>query len=221
MKKYIQENIAGIFIILFLILSALLFLDIENIQEQILNSGIWGPIILIFIKIITVVFAPLSGAALYPLSGAIFGFWLGLLYVVIGDTIGFVIAFYISRIFGQKSVERFLNKKDLPTVNKIIKVVETTPGLIFARICFIAMPEIFAYAVGLTKTKFSRFFIVNFIIEIFPVAFLVWGGDYVSLLKNPLFMFLFIILGAVFVFIGGYVFYQISKKMEGKIDNKI
>jgi uncharacterized membrane protein YdjX (TVP38/TMEM64 family) len=190
------------------------FLDFENLQEKILETGIWAPLILIVLKASTIVFAPLSGAALYPVAGAVFGFWNGLLYIVLGDTLGATIAFWISRRFGQEMVSRFIKKKDFQTTQKIMKLLETTSGLLFTRICFTPFPEIVAYASGLTKIKFRKFFIINFIADLPPSMLLVWGGGVLTLFNEPIFMALFMLAGVIFVGLASLIFYRVTQKYE-------
>ncbi len=210
-KKDILENIVGLIVVLVVIVFAVIFFDFENLQSKILEAGVWGPIILIALKASTIVFAPLSGSPLYPIAGAVFGFWSGLIYIVIGDALGSVIAFAISRRLGQKIVERMLSKRNMPSAKKVIHVMETTGGFLFARVCFAAMPEIVAYAAGLTKIKFSKFFIINFLVGLIPATILVFGGNFVVLLKNPVFMIGFVVVGLLVVLGGGLIFVKYTK----------
>jgi uncharacterized membrane protein YdjX (TVP38/TMEM64 family) len=212
-KKFFGKVLTIIAIILIIAFS-FPFLDFENLQEKILSTGIWAPLIIIILKASTIVFAPLSGAAIYPVAGAIFGFWPGLIYIVLGDTLGATIAFFISRRFGQEVVGKFIKEKDLRTTKKIMKMLETTGGLVFARICFAPFPEIVAYASGLTKIRFWKFFVINFILDLPPSIVLVWGGGMLTFFKEPLFMALFMLLGVFLVGLASYIFYKFSEKYE-------
>lgn len=214
LRKNLSGNIVAIFIVIIVIFFAVQFFDFNNLQTKILSAGIWAPIILILLKASTIVFAPLSGAPLYPIAGAIFGFWGGLLYIVLGDLIGTTIAFWISRLLGQKVVEKMLQKKNMHVAEKIVKTIETTGGFLFARICFAPMPEIIAYASGLTKIKFWKFFVINFIVGVIPAAILVWGGDALTFFKNPWIMMIFIVFGTLVVILGTYIFYKFAKLNE-------
>lgn len=211
-KKDVLENVVGLIIVLVIIFVAVYFFNFDEIQTKIISAGAIGPLILILLKASTIVFAPLSGSPLYPISGAIFGFWNGLFFITIGDILGSVIAFLISRRFGQKLVERMLHKKNMPVARKIIRTIETTQGFLFARVCFSAMPEIVAYAGGLTKLKFSKFIIINTLVGLIPAAILVFGGNFIVLLKNPLIMGFFVMFGIFVIFMGSYVFYRFSKQ---------
>jgi uncharacterized membrane protein YdjX (TVP38/TMEM64 family) len=97
---------------------------------------------------------------------------------------------------------------------KIVKTMETTGGFLFARICFAPMPEIIAYASGLTKIKFWKFFVINLMVGIIPQTILVWGGDALTFFKNPWIMMSFIFVGTFIVVIGTYIFYKFTKINE-------
>ncbi len=210
-KKDIIENIIGLLIVIICIGAALYFLDFSNIQNTILSAGIWAPIILIIAKALTIIFAPLSGSALYPVAGAIFGFGPGLIYIIIGDLIGSIISFSISRKFGQKIVEKMLSKNNMPTAQKIISMIETTKGFLFARVCFSPMPEIVSYAAGLTKINFWKFVTIHNIVGIIPSIILVGGGDVlVNYLHDPKLVLAFVIFGVLAVGMGGLLFWKFS-----------
>ena len=209
--KDIFENLLGLIIILVVIIAAVYFLDFEKIQSNVSIMGIWAPFVLIFLKMITIVFAPLSGSPLYPLAGAVFGFWHGALYIVIGDALGALISFGISRRFGKPLVERMLARKNMVTAEKIIGTIESAKGFLFARICFSAMPEIISYAAGLTKIPFWRFFIIHNLVGLIPTLILVGSGNILTQFKDPLFVALFFALGIIFVFLGGYLFFKFTK----------
>jgi uncharacterized membrane protein YdjX (TVP38/TMEM64 family) len=211
-KKDILENLVGLAIVIVVIIIAVYFLDFKNIQENILSAGIWAPILLILAKASTLVFAPLSGSALYPIAGAVFGFWPGLLYIFLGDMVGAVISFWISRKFGQKIVEKLLSKKNMPMTKKIISMIETTKGFLFARICFMPMPEIVSYAAGLTKINFWKFFSIQNLVGLIPSIILVGGGQIlVSVHNNPTIMFGIIALGFLAIAFGIFLFWKFHK----------
>ncbi len=211
-KKDIVENLIALLVVALVILAGVYFLDFQNIQAKILDAGIWGPILLILAKASTLVFAPLSGSPLYPVAGAVFGFGPGLVYIILGDMIGSVVSFAISRKFGQKIVERMLSAKNMPNVQKIINMIETTKGFLFARFCFAPMPEIISYAAGLTKINFWKFFIIHNAVGVIPSLILVAGGDLlVNYLHDPRIVIGILVLGVLAVITGGLLFWAFSK----------
>ena len=85
--------------------------DLEEIRNNVEDMGIYGPILFILVKISTIVFAPLAGAPVYLLAGPLFGFYEGFAYVLVGDIIGYTIAFYIRRLYGKRTLNLFLPNK--------------------------------------------------------------------------------------------------------------
>src|SRR5690606_6899275 len=98
-----------------------------------------------------------GGAILYPISGALFGFWQGLGIVLIGDALGSAACFYISRIFGTRIMKFFMTSDNFSMVEKIIERVSNKKTFVKARIFFTGFPELFAYASGFTRIPFWFF----------------------------------------------------------------
>lgn len=210
----------GLLMLLALMLVVLWYFDIEKIQVFVAQAGVWGPLVFILAKASTIVVAPISGSAIYPLAGAIFGFWKGFLYIFIGDALGSTIAFYISRIFGKKVTERFLGGGDFKYIGYILEYLNSWRGLIEARIFFAALPEAVAYAAGLSKLPFWKFFVVQTTISIVPIAILVYFGSLLQISNNPIIVGLVLLLGTVVMLIGGSLFgIKVHKKVKHDAEN--
>lgn len=189
------------------------FFDVEQIRVWVLKAGVWGPLIFIVAKASTLVIAPISGSAIYPMAGAIFGFEKGFLYVFIGDALGSTIAFMLSRYFGRRIVERFLGTGDYKYIDHILHHLNSWRGLIEARIFFAALPEAVAYAAGLSKLPFFKFFIVQMTIAIIPSAILVKFGSLFAVSENPFLMGAALAAGTIAMILGGAFFMlQVRKR---------
>lgn len=169
--KYLKDHIVSIIVLgLLAVLSfGSIFIDLGSIRHAIEAAGVWAPLLYILAKISTVVFAPLSGTALYVFSVPLFGFWHGILYSFIGDFFGAVITFYISRLFGRPVVEYFAGKKNMPHIEDALEVMSTTKGFITMRLAAVSMPEIASYAAGLTTLNFWFFITIHMIVDIVPI----------------------------------------------------
>ncbi len=154
----------------------------EEMRAFIESAGVWAPLALIAAKTSTIVFAPLSGALLYPLAGTLFGFWKGIVLVFIGDAIGGSIAFWISRRFGRTFAERFLGS-DSGLLGHILDTMSTVRGFFWTRLLLITTQDILAYAAGLTRLPYVPFIIIHSVIGLVPAAIMTWLGD--ALLANP------------------------------------
>lgn len=150
------------------------YFDAQTISEQIERAGFWAPFALVAAKASTIVIAPLGGAPLYPLAGALFGFWYGYLYLILGDTIGITIAFFLSRTYGRRIVDYFFADRAL--VNRVLRALGTNKGLLIAQISFISFPELVCYAAGLTRIGFLPFILITTAVSIVPRGALVALG---------------------------------------------
>ncbi len=204
----------GAFIVGILLIS--FFIDLESMSVWVEKVGIWGPVVFIILKISTLVIAPLSGSALYPLVGILFGFWPGLLYVVIGDTIGCSINFYLSRKWGKKLVFKFISNKEESIVNKSIDHLGSGRGLFHASLTLFAMPELVAYAAGLGKISYLKFISILGSINTIGSVILVLFGSVLAADQQSVFLkFTLPILGIVAFGIGLFLFGREVRRKEG------
>jgi len=208
--KDIIENVFSLFLVFVAILVLFYFFDLSDVQSFVDRFGVWAPVVFVLTKTSTIVFAPLSGSPLYPMAGAFFGFWKGFFIMMAGDILGGAIAFWISRKYGLKITERFV-KSESSLMRKILDQLGTLKGLIFARVCFIPMPEIVCYAAGLTKISFARFIIVHTVINIPVTALFVGAGMFFTLDPSPLLILILVISGTIATIVGGAWFYRKTK----------
>ncbi len=169
--KYIRDHIVSIIVlgILALLTFGSFFIDLEAMRRSIESAGVWAPIFYILIKSSTVIFAPLSGTPLYVFSVPMFGFWCGVIYSFIGDLIGAVVTFYISKSFGRPVVSYFAGKKNMPHIEDALELMATPKGFLAMRLAAVSMPEIASYAAGLTKINFWFFITVHMLVDIVPI----------------------------------------------------
>lgn len=150
---------------------------IDTVRENVATAGIYGPLIIILLKATTIVVVPLGGTPLYPIAGAIFGFWQGLGITLIGDAIGATIAFYLSRYFGVSILHFFISRQHLPMIEKIVERVSQPKTFWKARLFFAGFPELFAYAAGLTKVSYLTFIFAYLSVHALGAALLVLFGE--------------------------------------------
>ncbi len=169
--KYIKDHIVSIIVLGILIVLSFgsFFIDLKEIRLVIESAGVWAPIIYIAIKASTVIFAPLSGTPLYVFSVPIFGFWWGVMFSFIGDLIGAVVTFYISKFFGRPVVSYLAGKKNMPHIEDALELMATPKGFLTMRLAAVSMPEIASYAAGLTKINFWFFITVHMLVDIVPI----------------------------------------------------
>jgi uncharacterized membrane protein YdjX (TVP38/TMEM64 family) len=210
-KREIIENVLGLVFVIAILFFVFTYLDIENIQHEVDKWGIWAPLVFILAKASTIIFAPLSGSPLYPISGAVFGFTEGVIIMLLGDILGGCVAFFLSRRFGRKIVDR-LAGKDNQIIEKALGMISSVKGFFVARLCFAALPEVPCYAAGLTKMKFLPFLLIHIAVDIIPVVILVGSGSLFAFADNSFAQIAILTLGMFMAGIGGVVFYLLSQR---------
>jgi uncharacterized membrane protein YdjX (TVP38/TMEM64 family) len=206
-KEKVWSFLLSLTLILLFIFS-IAYLGEERIRTLVESAGIWAPILMIVIKILTIVIAPLSGAPLYIMAGTLFGVSEGLLYIIIGDAIGYSTAFFISRYLGRERVEKFMSKNESGIVNTIVKRLSTIKGFLIACCIFCFASELVAYAAGLSRLPF-RYFLPIFMAGDALIAFvIIWTSNKVGIS----FGLVAVVVGSLVVF--SSISYLISRRYE-------
>lgn len=185
------------------------YFDLDIIRQFIAQAGWWAPAILVIAKASTIVIAPLGGSPLYPIAGALFGFWKGVGLLILGDALGGVISFYLSRWFGRALVDRFFSDHKL--VQQVLTRLNSVRGLLVARIAFITFPEIISYAAGLTSIGFWPFFIIYTAIGAIPTVIAAGLGSLLVGEDNSLIYLGMMVTAGVLASIG-YLYFMREEK---------
>lgn len=212
-KSTEQFNITNLLIIFGLIIIASFLVDIAELRELIISAGTFAPLIFITLKAATIVIAPLSGSPLYPLVGLFFGFWPGVLYVVLGDFLGYSIAFFISRVMGRRIVERFISKKDTGIIARMIEKISTGKGFFQVCLTCFALPELLSYAGGLSKLPYWKFISILLPASGIATSILVLMGATFDTSNKPMILSLLVpVVGGLCVLMGSFFFVKSLKK---------
>ena len=169
----------------------------------------------------TIVVAPISGSAIYPMAGAIFGFTHGFFYTFLGDALGSAIAFSLSRRFGIKIARRMLGAGDSSYLTHVLDYLDSWRGLIEARIFFSALPEAVAYGAGLSKLPFWKFFVVQMAVAVPTIAILVQFGSLMNMSNNPLIIGALLGASILVMGAGGGLFMMQVAKRKKKLERSI
>lgn len=211
-RQKIVEYVWLIIIILLFVVS-IQMIKSGSLVNQIDSFGILAPIIFVLLKISTLVIAPLSGTPLYFIAGSLFGNLNGLLLSLLGDALGSVICFFLSRYYGHKIVKTLAGEKFFGKVMNTVAVLKDSKSFIKARVALIFMPEVLAYASGFSKINFLTFFFINILFYL-PVDFIqvFFGSQIIAIVAKHTFWFYFLIL---FITITGFwLLYKDYKKLE-------
>lgn len=148
----------------------------HRMRDMVTDAGPFAPLAFIVLKVLTFVIAPLSGAPLKVVAGTVFGFWHGVAYSVIGDTVGGSLNFLIARRWGWRALRWFMNEESVTRTQAFSIRVGTWRKLAWARLFLTPMYDFVSYAVGLTEIPYPTFLAITSVGAFIPAAFLVWLG---------------------------------------------
>ncbi len=137
-----------------------LFPDRYRLKEFIFSFGACSPLAFILLQIIQVVVAPIPGGAIEFLGGYLFGVKAGLLYSMIGLTLGSWFAFSLANIFEKWAVEKFVSPKTMKKFDYLIG----HEGVIISFLLFLipGFPkDALCYILGLTPMHLGIFLIIS------------------------------------------------------------
>lgn len=84
--------------------------DHDKVVESVEKMGFFAPALYIVINILQIILAPIPGQVVGGVGGYIFGWW-GVLWTLIGSTIGYFIVILIARKFGRPLLEKIFKKE--------------------------------------------------------------------------------------------------------------
>lgn len=125
-------------------------LDVEAVKEYILSFGIWAPIVSFLLMIFQSVAAPLPAFLITFANAGLFGWVKGAMLSWTSAMAGAILCFYISRIYGRNTAEKFTSKFALEEVDKFFEKYGNYSILIARLLPFISF-DLVSYAAGLTS----------------------------------------------------------------------
>lgn len=139
------------------------------IREYLLSLGWKGPLLVILLMLVAIVFSPLPSAPIALAAGAVYGHFWGSLYVVCGALAGALVAFAISRYIRPKKLTLWLEQ------NRMFQQYATQHRLMLAVCLTRLIPflsfDLVSYAAGLTPLKLWRFTLAT-AVGIIPASFI-------------------------------------------------
>lgn len=132
-------------------------LDIDAVKEYILSFGVWAPIISFVLMIFQSVAAPLPAFLITFANAALFGWVRGAILSWSSAMAGAVLCFYISKIYGRNTAEKFASKFALEEIDKFFERYGNYAIIIARLLPFISF-DLVSYAAGLTSMGLWSFF---------------------------------------------------------------
>jgi uncharacterized membrane protein YdjX (TVP38/TMEM64 family) len=147
-------------LIISLVVIAIWFVNttgIERVRENVEQFGIWTPIVIILLRLISIVIPALPGTAYSILAGGLFGFYKGIIVIVIADLIACLFNFYIAKKYGRGAVQKFVGQKFMEKVDQIGQKYLESNFFLLTGVLMTGLFDFVCYAVGLTQTKWQTF----------------------------------------------------------------
>jgi uncharacterized membrane protein YdjX (TVP38/TMEM64 family) len=153
-----------------------LFTDMDLLVLKIRETGILGPLLVIGLMALAIVFNPLPSAPIALAAGALYGHIYGTIYIVVGAEIGAIVAFLIARIVGYDIARKYLDEKWSPRLLGSQNAL--TAAVFISRLLPFLSFDLVSYAAGLTPILFWRFALAT-LLGLVPVSFLLahYGGE--------------------------------------------
>jgi len=194
-KEEIKSIITLILIILtFIFVSYIVQKNLEFIKSNI-QDNFFSIFLYILIIVVLVILAPINEVVLVPIASAIWGWFIAGLLTLTGWTIGSIIIFWLSRIYGVSLIQKLI---PLNKIHKYEKFLPKTHMFINIILLRIVMPfDVISYAISLfTKINFCSYFLATIIGFILPAFLLAYAGTiplYIQIIGIIVLFFLLIL----------------------------
>ena len=198
------------------------FFEPKRLKAFIISFGPFAAVIFILVQAAQVVFAPVPGEITGFVGGLLFGNTQGVILSTIGLTLGSLIAFSITRIFGIKLVEKVVKKEYIDKLNNFI----THKGLNITFILFLlpGFPkDSLCYLLGLSRMRLVDFLFMNIFGRLPGTLMLTLQGTAVSQGKYQAFFWLLaasIAFTAILYFTRNYIIQGVSNAFQALLRKK-
>lgn len=163
---------AGVGIYLGLEVSGILeMLKNENsLKEIIAKTGVWGPIVYIFIQFAQVTLVPIPSTVTIVAGTLVFDLVEVVLYSTIGLVLGSMFAFMLGKVFGVKLVVWILGAKPFNKYQKLIRGRDKT--MLFLMFILPVFPDdLLCLIAGITTMSYTNFFLMQIITRPLGILF--------------------------------------------------
>ncbi|WP_084544374.1 TVP38/TMEM64 family protein [Chroogloeocystis siderophila] len=130
---------------------------IEQIRANVDQLGVWAPLAVISLRMISVVIPALPSTAYSILSGVLFGFAQGIVVIAIADLIACNLNFYIAKRYGRNLVQKFVGQRFMSRVDSLSQKYLERNIFLVTGFLMTGLFDFVAYAVGLTQMKWRSF----------------------------------------------------------------
>jgi len=151
----------------------------DVIAQWVMNNRRSAPVF-ILLKAATVVFAPLSGSALYVIAPSLRSGWLAILYVTIGNAIGISIAYWLGYAYADRAIGRFVGQKSVEQAHVIVDKMRGYWQFLTVRTVLFPLEDLLNFVAGMARVPFWWFFVVSMVITTLLFGVFVGGFEWIK-----------------------------------------
>ncbi|MCU0511041.1 MAG: VTT domain-containing protein [Anaerolineae bacterium] len=172
-------GVSGVILFLTALTLGVQALGVARLQSLVQQAGPFAPLLYIFLKAFTYVFAPLTSGPIQLVSGTLFdNVWLGVLYTLIGETLGGSISFWIARRLGRPVVQRLTGVQSMAQIDHFYQTrMGGWRSLVIARLLLFAVWDFLSYAAGLSTVRYRTYVLVSLLAGAVPTVMFVALGN--------------------------------------------
>ena len=134
--------------------------DVEKVKALILEQKEWAVATSFFLMVFQSIMAPIPAFLITFANAAIFGWWQGAILSWTSSMAGAAVCFYIARILGRQTVEKYTGAGALAAVERYMTDYGPKTILIARLLPFVSF-DIVSYLAGLTPIAFLSFFVAT------------------------------------------------------------
>lgn len=157
------------------------FSNQELLREWVAGFGPLGPLVSITLNVAQVLLAPIPGQFVNVVNGYLYGLWLGILYSLVGLTLGTALAMGLGRRFGRPLVERLVGA---PTLARWDHLAARRGPLFFFLVFLLPLlpDDVACFIIGLSPLPIPRMLLLATLGRLPGLIFACWLGAYATFL---------------------------------------
>ncbi len=145
-----------------------LFINTDLLLDNIRELGTLGPLLVVGLMALAIVFNPLPSAPVALAAGAAYGHTMGTIYIVAGAEIGAICAFLIARTVGAGIIKKMLGGS--LSLGRFSSQNALMMAVFVSRLVPFMSFDLVSYAAGLTALKLWRFALAT-LLGLVPISF--------------------------------------------------
>ncbi|WNN88436.1 TVP38/TMEM64 family protein [Gloeocapsopsis dulcis] len=130
---------------------------IERVRANVDQLGVWAPLAVVLLRMVSVVIPAIPSTAYSILSGVLFGFVQGIVVIAIADFVACNLNFYIAKRYGRSLVQKFVGQRFMGRVDSLSRKYLERNIFLVTGFLMTGLFDFVAYAVGLTQMKWHSF----------------------------------------------------------------